>query len=117
MKTSKLFTLDADIAERLQNINASNLVNRLLKEHFEIYSSKNTLLDEKNAIIKQIIKKKSQLLKRLRLLRSGKLSGLIDFLRYGLEHAKKSLLFLKLRIISRTERLKTQQPTSLKVGI
>ncbi len=112
MKTSKLFTLDADIAERLQNINASNLVNRLLKDYFSVFSSKNTLLDEKKALYNQVLKKKERFLKTLRLLMSGKLSNLTDFLRYGLEHAKKSLLFLKLRLISRTERLKKQQTTS-----
>lgn len=71
MKTSRLFTIDTDIAERLRNINASELVNRLLKGHFEVYSAKNTLLDEKKAVLSSISKKKNQFLKKLKLLKNG----------------------------------------------
>ena len=71
MKTSKLFTIDVDIAERLKNINGSELANRLLKEYFELRSDKNTLKDEKKAVLSLIIKKKNNFLKKLRLLMSG----------------------------------------------
>ncbi|GAI23827.1 unnamed protein product, partial [marine sediment metagenome] len=59
MKTSKLFTIDAEIAEKLKKTNASQLVNKLLQEFFEVRSDKNTLLDEKNALLNHFSKKKS----------------------------------------------------------
>ena len=58
MKTNKQFTIDVDIAERLKQTNASQLINTLLKEYFEVRSDKNTLLDEKTAVKDKDLKKK-----------------------------------------------------------
>ena len=71
MKTSKLFTIDVDLAERLKNRNGSELVNGLLKEYFELRSDKNTLKEEKKAVFDAISKKKSNFLKKLRSLMHG----------------------------------------------
>lgn len=86
MKTGKLFTIDVELAEKLKNINGSGLVNELLKEYFELRSDKNTLKEEKEAIYKQVIKKKSNFLKKLRLLMSGIHLSLITLRRHGLKH-------------------------------
>ncbi len=91
MKTSRLFTIDIDIAERLKNLNASELVNRLLKGHFEVYSAKNTLLDEKKAVLSSISKKKRYFLKKLRLLMRGRPLVWTIFQRHGLRRALKYL--------------------------
>ena len=88
MKTSKLFTIDVEIAERLKNMNGSELTNRLLKEYFELRSDKSTLKDEKTAILKQLSKKKSNFLKKLRLLMNGILMALITLRRHGLKHGR-----------------------------
>jgi len=71
MKTNKQFTIDIEIAEKLKNTNASQLVNTLLKEYFDLRQGKNTLKDEKKAVFDAISKKKSNFLKKLRLLMSG----------------------------------------------
>lgn len=91
MKTSKLFTIDTELAERLKNLNASELVNTLLNEYFEIRSSKNTLLEEKKAVFDSISKKKKLFLKRLRLLKNGIHLILITFRRDGLRQGLKVL--------------------------
>ena len=100
----------------MQNINASDLINRLLREHFEAYRPNNSLLEEKRAVIKQVLKKKDRFLKRLRLLKSGTASNLTIILRPGLELAKKSQVFLKSLLTSETEALKTQQKISKEDG-
>lgn len=41
MKTTKIFTLDVELAEKLQQeSNASALVNRLLNEYYSMFSGK-----------------------------------------------------------------------------
>ena len=87
MKTGKLFTIDVEIAERLQNLNASALVNGLLKEYFELRSDKNTLKEEKTAVLKSIVKKKSNFLRRLKLLKLGMSSVWITFRKNGFRRA------------------------------
>lgn len=84
MKTNKQFTIDIEIAERLKNTNASQLVNTLLKEYFELRSDKNTLKEEKKAVFDAISKKKSYFLKKLRLLMNGIHLVWITFLKHGL---------------------------------
>lgn len=65
MKTSKLFTLDVDVAERLkQESNASNLVNRLLTEHFSIKNRDKRV--EKQLRIKQLKTKMKQINQELK---------------------------------------------------
>lgn len=91
MKTSKLFTIDVDLAERLKNTNGSAIVNTLLKEYFELRSDKNTLRDEKKAVFDAISKKKSNFLKKLRLLMNGIHLVLITFRKHGLRRAWKVL--------------------------
>lgn len=91
MKTSKLFTIDTEIAEKLKVINGSKLVNGLLKEYFELRSDKNTLLEEKTAVLTSISKKKSLFLKRLRLLRNGIRLVLITIPKHGLRRGVKIL--------------------------
>jgi len=114
MKTSKLFTLDQNIAERLQNINASELVNRLLKDHFAVFKPNNSLLDEKQAIIKQILKKKDRFLRRLGLLKSGMILNLITMLRLGSKLVKKIQQTPKFYSTLKTEISKSQQKSSEK---
>jgi len=117
MKTSKLFTLDQDICERLANINASSLVNRLLKDHFAVYSTKNTLLDEKQAVIKNILKKKDRFLKKLRSLKRGMTSTWIIFLRHGSELVSKIQQTLKSLPTLRIEVCRSPQQNLKKPGI
>ena len=48
MKTNKQITIDVELMEKLRGLdNASALINRLLKEYFEIRSDKSSLLEEK----------------------------------------------------------------------
>ncbi|MBA7662234.1 hypothetical protein ES703_70260 [subsurface metagenome] len=68
MKVARTYTLDHEIVSKLQNINASELINRLLKDYFEAYSGKNTLLDEKNALYNQVLKKKRQISKEIKII-------------------------------------------------
>ena len=116
MKVARTYTLDQEMVEKLANINASDLINRLLREHFEAYSPKNTLLDEKQAIIKQVLKKKDRFLKRSRSLKSGMHSILITMQRFGSELVEKSLQFLKSLHTSTTEASQTQQNNSKEDG-
>jgi len=97
MKTGKLFTIDVEIAERLKNINASQLVNGLLKEYFELRSDKNTLKEEKKAVLSSIIKKKDNFLKRLRSFPNGIRLILIITLKHGLKQGWRSLKLLWLK--------------------
>lgn len=85
MKTSKMFTIDVEIAQKLDNINASALTNRLLKEYFDLKSDKNTLIEEKKAVFNDVSKKKNFFLKKLGLLMNGIALILIDFLKCGSE--------------------------------
>jgi len=118
MKTSKLFTLDVEICTKLKNTNASALVNRLLSEHFEHFNPKNTLLDEKKAILKGIQKKNALFLSKLRyLLRSMHLVW-INLRRYGLKVVIRSLGFsISARIrkvgVSKPQLRTLEQPTPL----
>jgi len=91
MKTNKQFTIDIEIAEKLTSTNASQLVNTLLKEYFDLRQGKNTLKDEKKAVFDAISKKKSFFLKKLRLLMSGIPLVLIIFARHGLKLGMKGL--------------------------
>lgn len=95
MKVARTYTIDHEIVERMQNINASDLINRLLKEHFEAYSPNNTVLDEKKALIKQISDKKKRLTKKLGLLKNGMTSTLTTMQKHGLKLVKKSQAKLK----------------------
>jgi len=90
MKTSKLFTLDVEIVQKLKNTNASGLINRLLTEHFENFNPKNTLLDEKKAILKGIQKKNAVFLSKLRYLQHSMILNWTNLRRYGLKVAIQS---------------------------
>lgn len=114
MKTSRLFTIDIDIAERLKNMNASELVNRLLKGHFEIYSAKNTLLDEKKAVLSSISKKKRQFLKKLKLLKNGILLSWITMRRDGFRQGLNVLREIKYSLTLKAEGYKHLQQASKK---
>lgn len=103
MKTSKLFTIDVDLAERLKNINASKIVNELLKEYFEIRSDKNSVLEEKQAVLEQLRKKKGNFLRMLRLLLSSIRSGLILLVKDGLKLVNRSHQKEKLKSTSKDE--------------
>ena len=111
MKTSKLFTIDVEIAERLKNTNASLLVNGLLKEYFDLRSDKNTLKEEKIAVFDAISKKKSNFLKRLRLLKSGIHLILITFRENGFKLERGYLHLMKFLFIGKTEELKLRLKT------
>lgn len=91
MKTARTFTIDVPIAERLLHLdNQSDVVNKLLKEYFEIKGDRSTLLDEKQAVLRQMAKKKDSFPKTLRLLLSSIRSGLIILLDDGLKLVGKS---------------------------
>lgn len=85
MKTSKLFTIDVELAERLKSLNASRIVNELLKEYFEIRSDKSSILEEKEAVLEQLKQKKNVFQRILRSLRHSIRSGLIFLVRGGLK--------------------------------
>lgn len=71
MKTSKLFTIDTEIAEKLSNIdNSSALVNELLCEYFDVRSNKSSVVEEKKAIISNLKKKADKFSKKSRFLMS-----------------------------------------------
>lgn len=67
MKTSKLFTIDTELAERLSKIdNASALINQLLNEYFRVRADKTTMFEQKKAIITDLKKKHVILRRKLR---------------------------------------------------
>lgn len=69
MKTNKQITIDVELMEKLRGLdNASALINRLLKEYFEIRSDKSSLLEEKQAILDQIKQKKKKIAKDIRII-------------------------------------------------
>lgn len=103
MKTGKLFTIDVEIAEKLKNLNGSKLVNDLLKEYFELRTGKNTLKDEKEAVLKDILKKKSNFRKKLRSFLNGIHLTWIIFARHGLKKGLRILQDLKSSSISGNE--------------
>ncbi|HEC65387.1 MAG TPA: hypothetical protein ENI23_08835 [bacterium] len=111
MKTGKLFTIDVEIAEKLQNLNASSLVNGLLKEYFELRSDKNTLKDEKTAVLQSINKKKRYFLKKLKLLKSGIHCLWIIFRANGFRPEKNYLHLAKFLLIGPGEELIIRQET------
>jgi len=111
MKTSKLFTIDIDLAERLKNVNGSAIVNTLLKEYFELRSDKNTLKDEKKAVFDAISKKKSNFLKRLKLWKSGSHLIWITFRENGFKLEKGYLHLVKFLFIGTVEELELRFKT------
>ena len=116
MKTSKLFTIDVEIAEKLKNTNASELVNRLLKAELEFRSGKSTLLDEKKAEMKSFLKKKRDYRKKLRLLSRWMSVGWTISRRYGLKVALKNRQYWKYQPILTGERLRFLLPLSFVLG-
>ncbi|MBA7709098.1 hypothetical protein ES703_118008 [subsurface metagenome] len=116
MKVARNFTIDLEIVQKMQNMNASELINRLLHEHFQVYSAENTLLDEKTATIKQLLKKKSQFMPKLRLLKSGMNSILITILKFGLKLVKKNQILMKFLHMFITEDSKKVQKISKEDG-
>lgn len=72
MKISKLFTIDADLCEKLKNINGSALVSQLLEQHFSIFDNKSSLLEQKKGVLDEIKKKKRLFPLKLRSLMSLK---------------------------------------------
>ena len=117
VKVARTYTIDHELVEKLQNLNASELINQLLVEHFQIYSKKNTLLDEKQAVIKQILKKKDRFPKKLRLLKSGLILIWTITQRYGLKQGLTSLRDLKYLITFEEEDLKFWQKLLKEDGI
>ena len=115
MKTSKLFTIDVDLAERLKNVNGSAIVNTLLKEYFELRSDKNTLRDEKKAVFDAISKKKRYFRRKLRLLMRGIHLIWIIFRKYGLRRGWKLLPEVPYLITLPEEELKLIQKNLKKV--
>ena len=109
MKTSKLFTIDTDLAERLKNTNASAIVNALLKEYFELRSGKNTLKDEKKAVFDAISKKKRYFREKLRLLIRGIHLVWTILRKYGLRRGRKVLREVPYLLTLPEEELKLMQ--------
>lgn len=116
MKISKLFTIDADLCEKLKNINASELVSQLLNQHFLIFDDKSSLLEQKKASLDEIKKKK-----RLFPFKFGSLMSLRHWvstvfrnagLKLGLGNPQSS----RFLTIQEVEELKSQLPTSSEVG-
>ena len=104
MKVARTYTIDHNLVERMQNLNASELINTLLKEYFELRSDKNTLRDEKKAVLDSILKKKSNFLKNLRSLLSGSHLKSKDLRGDGLLHGERNSIFMKTpkNILNRT---------------
>jgi hypothetical protein len=75
MKTSKLFTIDLDIAERLKGLNASHLVNSLLSEHFSVNLIGNKIKNTKETVAKSLKKNSNWLKRSLKLLKNLKILG------------------------------------------
>lgn len=68
MKVSRLFTIDVDIAERLQGVgNSSALVNELLRENLAVRCGNNRALDQKKAIASNLKKKMQQVSKEIKI--------------------------------------------------
>ena len=116
MKVARTYTLDHEIVERLTNLNASDLINTLLKDHFAAFSPKNTILDTKRESFKQLFKKKRNFSKKLKSLKNGTASILITIQSFGLKLVNKSQQFLKFLPTLRTGSLPTQQKSLKKVG-
>lgn len=88
MKTSKLFTIDTELAEKLSKYdNASALVNSLLYDHFAIRPDKNTLFEQKRALMSNLKKKPKILGRKLKFW--GTLRNLISII-FALPGSKKS---------------------------
>lgn len=67
MKVSRLFTIDVEIVEILaKHSNKSGLVNQLLKDYFEISSSKKGILEQKRAIFGQYKHKIKEIRKEIK---------------------------------------------------
>lgn len=104
MKTGKLFTIDVEIAEKLTNLNASKLVNELLKEYFQYRTGKNSLKEQKQAILKEIFKKKSKFLQKFGHMRNGTSSRLTGSRKSGSLLEGESPPRLKSRLILMKEK-------------
>ena len=67
MKINKMLCIDEDLIKKLEGINASELVNRLLKEHFSEELEQNlTILKKKYDENKQILRESKRKDKQLR---------------------------------------------------
>jgi len=64
MKVNRQFSLDLDVVESLNGINASELVNRLLKEHFAYENHEKT--EEMYEILKKNRKKVKEIKQKMR---------------------------------------------------
>lgn len=96
MKTSKLFTIDVELAERLTRMdNASALINNLLKEYFELRGEKDTFFDQKRAVISDLKKNLKCITKKSKLLLS--LKSLISIISRSIGLKKFGLLRRKSR--------------------
>lgn len=100
MKTGKLVTIDVEIAEKLKGINASRLINGLLIEYFDLKQGKNTVIEEKKAVLNAIKIKKNISLKILRSLRHGIASIWTDIPGFGSKQEKEIMTDKKSGIIS-----------------
>ena len=89
MKTSKLFTIDTELEERLSNVdNAYALINELLSDYFKIRGDNKGVFDEKRAIVSDLKKKLRLLIKKLRYWRNSipwawTISALFGSKKYG----------------------------------
>jgi len=116
MKISKLFTIDADLCEKLKNINASELVSNLLEQHFSIFNNKSSLLEQKKGILDDIKKKKRLFPIKLKLLMSLKRWVSTHILKGGLKLDQDVLLYWNCRHIAEVEGLKSRRALSKEAG-
>ncbi len=116
MKTGKLFTIDVEIAEKLKNVNASQLVNELLREYFEHRIGKNSLREQKEAILKDISKKKSRFRKKFGLSLSGIPSSSTDLPGSGYLLANESPRTMKSLLTSLVENIRKILSSSKRVS-
>lgn len=72
MKTSKLFTIDTELAERLSGEdNASALINQLLSDYFKIRRDNKGVFEQKKAIVSDLKKKLKLLIRNLKYWRNS----------------------------------------------
>lgn len=117
MKTSKLFTIDTEIAEELKQIdNASMLVNDLLHDYFAINKQNSSVIEQKQASLKELKKKAVKLTKKLKLLRKLKRWASIIFVFVGRYLKRKSQQATKSQSMDGQECLESQKKTSSKGG-
>lgn len=116
MKVARTYTLDHEIVERLVNINASDLINTLLKDHFSAFSKKNTILEGKKESFKQLFKKKRNFPGKLKSWKNGIVCFLITIRNFGLNLVRKNQQEKKSKLTLTTETSPTHQKSSRKVG-